>query len=839
MYRLYVIVIILITATCAQAQINEVNLLSNPILEKHQAEKKQQIQTMLQKRRSTMHVAAATRDVFTFNGTCLASGNTRLICSDTLGLGAASTVMLLTESVLNFGTATLDTNCVFYVADGGVSFGIDSIYVEVCSSNTGVCDTSVYPIYVHRANDEIINPTTEVNAEDTVTICVDVTNLPNDLSSVEIISNNNILGDAFPLGSCIFYEANRFAGVDTVVYEICDDFCVCDTYKIPISIAQDTLELPFMDDFSYDGPFPNDNWLTKSVFINNTMAIAPVSVGVATFDGLNEGGAPHGGGYGVSDNLTSAYLNLAPFSAASNVYLSFYVQPQGLGEAPAGVDSLILEFKNLIGEWVLIDTFKYENLPKDEFTFFSYYINESQYHFKGFQFRFRNFSLRSGNIDHWHIDYVRLRNNGSDSPFLADIAFTQNPNSILRNYTSMPWWHFTANVDGEIPTPQDFLRANFYNHQDNENTAEDSELFLYELETGQVILPSLVLLDGTEANIPFGSTNLSNLIITGSAFPTFQNAMNNDFPDDAKFLEFEKEYTFTVGEENPNVNPIVERNNVVTSTTIFDNYFAYDDGTAESGLEATKRDVQIALKYTANVADTLKAIQIHFPHIRENTSDQLFNLRVWVGALDDTPEYDGILKRPLYIDSYQDSLNGFTTYVLDDIISGERTPLAIPPGDFYVGWKQISECQVNECIAVGMDKNHPDGTEDIFFDAFGFGLDWKSVATENPTIIGSLMMRPVLGEGEPMQSSQTEDVTKNTRIDIFPNPTSGYVNVNIENGTIDQFSYFLFDAVGKIVQRNDLSDQLDLTDLQNGIYFLKIVNNKTQEIFNHKIILTQ
>lgn len=860
MQRIYAIVIFIITATLAQAQLNEVPLTSNPVLEKHYTQKQQQIQRMLQVREANLNLfVASTRDVLVASGTCVEAEELYLICTDTVGLGAATTVTLLDGGSLSFGTASLDTNCVTYIANSNVDFGIDSIKIEVCAGNDGMCDTIIYPIYAHRLNNTITLPTNTIQAEDTITVCVPI-DLPSNFSSAEVLGNNTILGEAFPFGNCIFYEANRFAGTDVVTFEICDDFCVCDIYEIPFVIQQDTLSLPFMDDFSYDGPFPNNKWLTKDVFVNNTMAVEPVSVGVATFDGLNEAGAPYGGGYGSSDNLTSAYLDLSPYSAASDVFLSFYVQPKGLGEAPTGNDSLILEFKDSNEDWILIDTFKFRSLEEStifstpdtiisgldttitlrpNFAFFSYPIDKSQYLYNGFQFRFRNFSIRSGNIDHWNIDYVRLKNNISASPFLDDIAFTKIPNPILGTYTSMPWWHFVADIDAEIPTEDSFVETHVYNHGEVTNTAEDAVFSIDELQTTTNLIMDLGLFNGTEANIPAGIHPIDFPTVASSAYPNFKSSISNDFASNLKFLEFEKTYSFTVGEENPNVDPIVEDNNVVTHTTIFDNYFAYDDGTAESGLEATTEDVQIAVKFHANVADTLKAIQFHFPHIKTNTSNQIFNLKVWVGQLDEEAEYVGLLQKPLYIDSYQDSLNGFTTYILKNIISGERTPLAIPAGDFYVGWQQVSVCNVNQCIAIGMDRNNPNGIQNVFFDGFGFGTEWKNVSETNPDIMGSLMIRPIVGEGEPQQSSKTEEITNNARLSIFPNPTNGLVNIEIENGSYDDFSFTMFDAVGKMLNSQPLSNQMDISDLQNGIYFLKIVNDKTREVFNQKIILVK
>lgn len=839
MQRIYAIVIFIITTTIAQAQINEVPLSTNPVLEKQYAVKHQQIQAMLNQRKAEMFPTdVQSRDVIIRNWFCLESLDTFTTCIDTTNVGDSTSFELIGLGDLTFGTASLDSTCAIYVANAGVDFGIDSLSIKVCNTTSGTCDTTIYPIYVHRPNNTITLPTTFLNAEDTITICVDTEVLPTPYFSATLMGNNPTIGDVYSFGSCIFYEANRFAGNDVVTFEICDAFCVCDTYEIPFSITQDTIDLPFMDDFSYAGPYPNNKWLDENVFINNTMSIDPVSVGVATFDGLNQKGGAHGGGYGKADFLTSAYLNLGSFNSNSDLFLSFYVEPKGLAEIPAYRDSLVLEFKNSSGDWSTIDTFTILNTPNtNNFTFYSYPVNQNQYLYDGFQFRFTNYTLRSGNLDHWHLDYVRLAI-GDEDPFLQDIAFTKVPNPILEEYTSMPWWHFIADIDGEIPSEDFFIETGLYNHAETTNAADTTNNNLTELQTGTEVY-NIDLLDAINSNIPPGKAIFDFPVPITATYPAFVNSLNNDFASDLKFLEFQKTYFLNVAEENPNFNPIVKDNNVVQHTTIFDNYFAYDDGTAESGIEATKKDVQIALKFHANVADSLKGVQFHFPHIFANTSTQNFTLKVWIGELDDTPEYEGFLQKPIYIDSYLDSLHAFTTYTLKDANTGELTPLEIPAGDFYVGWQQVSNCGLNECIAVGTDKSKIDGMQNLYFDGFGFGIDWENVAEADPNLEGTLMIRPIVGAGTPEASSKTDKITGKTALNIFPNPTRGFINIEIEGGNFDHFSYTLFDSVGKMLGNNQLSNQLDVSFLQNGIYFIKIMNNKTSEVINRKIILVK
>ncbi|MBK6731480.1 MAG: hypothetical protein IPG60_11150 [Bacteroidetes bacterium] len=57
--------------------------------------------------------------------------------------------------------------------------------------------------------------------------------------------------------------------------------------------------------------------------------------------------------YGPADTLTSRYIYLGG-TLEDSVYLSFYFQPKGYGDAPEPQDSLVLQFRNVSGNWVNI-----------------------------------------------------------------------------------------------------------------------------------------------------------------------------------------------------------------------------------------------------------------------------------------------------------------------------------------------------------------------------------------------------------------------------------------------------------------------------------------------------
>jgi len=129
------------------------------------------------------------------------------------------------------------------------------------------------------------------------------------------------------------------------------DFCNCKSEEI----IQPALSLPFFDDFSVSTIVPNTQlWEGRSVFINKDFPFLPPNLGAATFDAIDSLGAVYTDAVWfpptVGDRLTSRTIRLdsvtliqRALSPADSVYLSFYYQPQGVGNDPEPWDTLVLE----------------------------------------------------------------------------------------------------------------------------------------------------------------------------------------------------------------------------------------------------------------------------------------------------------------------------------------------------------------------------------------------------------------------------------------------------------------------------------------------------------------
>ncbi|MBK6905491.1 MAG: T9SS type A sorting domain-containing protein [Saprospirales bacterium] len=754
-------------------------------------------------------------------------GDTLTIPVDTtaLGGGTAVTLALVDCEPVDFGTVTLEGDQLVYVANPDVDGGLDTICVDFCKPALP-CQTFKYPIIVKRAG-QVISPAPVVlqGEEFLNEYCLDDSGFPGELvcnyfdDCLDSYDGEGQQGYYFTQYSqpanCFRYKASRFAGDDLVCVVLCDEFAVCDTFRVTFRIQSDTLGLPFFDDFSYNGPFPaSAYWLDRHAFVNNTMAKSPPSVGMATLDGLSSNGQPYGN-LGSADRLTSKYIDLG--SPSGSVYLKFYVTPKGYGLYPNEPDSLLLEFRKPDGQWQQVANFGglIDDIPVDSvppFVFQSIQVDD-EYFYKGFQFRFRNFVSPVGIYDLWHIDYIFLNDQEGPGDTFDDIAFTQLPPSFLKNYTSMPWWHFEGFVEEELRSEP--LESGFFNHFAETITIADSDILLSEAITGTIFPGSDNVVDGPDANIPSKDPVTRSKALQPSTLAGYKAQLQSGFPG-AEEVDLLMEYRLTVNSQQA----LFFRNDTVRRHNRFEDYFAYDDGTAESFIFfANPQAVSptLAVKFHANVADTLRGVQFHFPHVNGDAENQLFNLKVWLGDYNSEPVYEYIFKTPLYADSKFDTLQGFTTYKLKDIL-GELTPVGLPAGsDFYIGFQQVTI--TNYGIPIGFDVNN-EAQQNLFYD-LGTGFEPFPAALR-----GAPLLRAIVGSETPIDTRVEEQPNRAAAIRLFPNPSTGWVQV--EGGA--QAAFGLYNTMGQLLLRGSLQDgRLDMGGLPNGLYILNI---RTEEGIN-------
>ncbi len=558
------------------------------------------------------------------------------------------------------------------------------------------------------------------------------------------------------------------------------------------SFKSDTLELPFFDDFSNSYIYPDSSkWEDNYAFIGHNYAIEPISIGTATLDAIDENGFVYSslpyGNPGIADYLTSKPINLE-YAPEDSIYLSFYFQAGGFGNAPEYSDSLVLEFKVPDKDWTSI-----WNMPgRDNMQYFELVmipISDSIWLQNGFQFRFKNYvSLTSiyepswaSNVDHWHLDFIKIdKDRNINDTLPEDVAFIKNISSLISDFESVPWKHFISS---------------------DSVTIADSIFFTVRYmgvgtEGARNIAYSYYIIDRfTDDNIPglVNNTNIESFIIE-----TYSLEWEFDFSSPTTdSASFEIVMELNPGAEDP---PYYRFNDKVKYYQNFFNYYAYDDGTAEAGYGLSGQGAaysQLAQRYEPLISDTLRGIYIHFNHTLNEMNQKYFFLTVW-------GDNEGVPGDTLYQQlgaqvQYPENIRGFVYYPIDTIL--------IIDGPFYIGWVQTTDDNLN----VGFDRNRV-SNQNVFYNVSGL---WQ-----NSSIPGSVMMRPVFGS-DPYPLSKPQIKSQET-FRVYPNPTTGSVNFDFD---IEPDMIEIYDINGKMIKSSLYSRTIELSDLPSGMYFIKPRSN--------------
>ncbi|MCK5822626.1 MAG: T9SS type A sorting domain-containing protein [Bacteroidales bacterium] len=568
--------------------------------------------------------------------------------------------------------------------------------------------------------------------------------------------------------------------------------------------VNDTLELPFFDDFSTSTIYPDTNlWIDKYAFVNTSFGINPPSIGVVTLDAISYNGTHYTEASSnpfIADKLTSKPINLN-YHPDSSIFLSFYYQAQGIGDKPEVDDSLLLEFYSPNEKiWHSI-----WNTPGDTSQNFKQVIlpiTDTTYLKKGFRFRFKNYASLAGdynpsatsNVDQWNIDYIKLdKHRNINDTIIHDVAFVQPPSSILKTYSSMPWKHFISVFPLEIQQVS-------FNYRNNDNIIRNitSMLFFNNLINNTKLDSFFVNVDNYQ---PFEHT-IYNFKLDNNPFPITPN-------DSALFEVKCKVKTDDFDYEG---------NNIATFKQKFYNYYAYDDGTAENGYGIDSKDAMLAYKFKTYKTDTLQAVNMYFNQSNPlSASQRSFKLTIWD---DDDGKPGNIVYQQIGIrPEYENELNKFHTYILPDSVN------IIVSDIFYVGWTQTSDAFLN----IGFDMNRASNSN-IFYNLNG---NWYNSSFE-----GSLMIRPVLGKPIKITTTAINKIQSvSTDVKLYPNPVKDKLFLRTNNQNINNLHVVIFNNIGKLVYSGKINNgYIDVNNYNPGIYFIRI-KDKNSFVINKKFIV--
>lgn len=569
-----------------------------------------------------------------------------------------------------------------------------------------------------------------------------------------------------------------------------------------------SITLPFFDDFSQNKTsIPNPKlWINGGVSINNTFPINQPSVNVATFDSRNTAGIPYNFSnkfaYGSTDTLTSRPIDLSTSSLADSVYLSFYWEAKGLGELPDSDDSLVVSFLNDKNQWKTI--WRQEGISKDAFTQKILVVNKTEYFHKNFQFRFETRGRQSGAFDMWHVDFVYLnKKRRLRDIYTQDIALRSFKNNYLKRYSAMPLRQYLVNPSAETNSSMEVLVSTLQ---------RNARLVNFTWTVADTVSKRTLLNEkgGNETITTPNSPNKKNNVPVFSSFPQKQAVLKF-----TQKIAYEGTGTTIVPDSTNNIpDAFLLSNDSVSIYTPLLDYYAYDDGTAETGADTDQSLGKVAIKFVLSKADTVNAVRFNFTPYFKDISGQFFLLQIMESA---NGKPGKILHQQSVKVKYANEINGFIEYPLDLNIAVKDT--------FFVAWTKVND----DVIGVGVDKNSDFGSN-IYY---SLGNEW----IQNKSLKGSLMVRPMMGfkansagqNGSPLANEEPND----KQFLVYPNPTTGLVSWNFENIK----SVSIFDASGKEVFYKETLDsqELNLKNLPESIYFLNFSDGKKN--FIRKIVV--
>ena len=79
-----------------------------------------------------------------------------------------------------------------------------------------------------------------------------------------------------------------------------------------------------------------------------------------------------------------------------------------------------------------------------------------------------------------------------------------------------------------------------------------------------------------------------------------------------------------------------------------------------------------------------------------------------------------------------------------------------------------------------------------------------------------------------MITSTKKVADKKIQFSVFPNPTSKYLNVSLDND--DHFNFEIINAVGVVVMKGKYQNKIDISSLTDGIYFINLEQGRHQTI---------
>lgn len=411
---------------------------------------------------------------------------------------------------------------------------------------------------------------------------------------------------------------------------------------------------------------------------------------------------------------------------------------------------------------------------------------------KGFRFRFRNYcSLDNvtkkgllSNADQWNVDYVFLNadRNRQDSAY-RDVAFVNPAPSLLKDFQAMPARQYNAL---EMRDTLPLTITNLFSEELATNYG-----YQIQTEDGEVVHTY----EGGYENAPVYWNGLQYQASPVHARPVLAYS----FPEG---MQGRTVYEVVHGVREGVRGDAHPQNDTIRFSQVFDNYYAYDDGTPENGygITSTSSRVRLACQFRLNVEDTLTAVNLYFNRtLNDENADIYFLITVW-------DDVDGHPGNVIYQDSERRKprFNGFNRYVRYDL----EEPV-VCNGTVYIGLEQTTADYIN----LGFDRNN-DASSRIFF--------LTSASWQTSILRGALMLRPYFGYLEPLAIDARSHVSP---VQAYAQGGHIFISSSLEGKVT------VYDLMGRPVFRTTCThSQIVTPALPRGIYLVKVGSSPAKKV---------
>jgi|GEM_PF-2603856 len=664
---------------------------------------------------------------------------------------------------------------------------------------------------------------------------------------------------------------------------------------LPFTIAQSpVIQYPFQDDFNRPQILPDPLvWSDKYAYINSSYAINPITIGVATLDGLNEYGMPYvsvsdGFVNGQGDYLTTNQICYdADEEILNNSFLSFFYQPQGYGDYPNQTDTLYCQIKDVrsgpdgipYGRWKTIwkavitptnsemfdlleinpltgDTIHNPYTPDIEFPFKKVFIPVSESFLSGEQNNDTIYLTESSLIltqvpEDWTDEdpYQMVVVEETEASYMRDgmqIRFsTWLTNTGINDQWHIDYVQFNSDAQNEgydltdlahIYPPDDFLTNyslmpwnHFYNYQEKEC---DTTLSFYMRNNSDQNVDIDFSLEVEELCTPDEIESLRDLVtqIIGA--------------QDIEYFEYDPNgQTGNLTRNGYFPNDYNQEDGVVIRTSF--NAFTDNDNDLSNNTYLQDQIFSNIFAYDDGSAE--KSLQLQGTGTKMvmryvlNEPDELRGIGVSFNqVLGDIPVNDGIMNLRVY-----KKLKGINGATADEIIRLQQVqyPPASSVVDGYSNYLfedyNTEPLSVQDTIYVGIEVLSSEEIN-IGFDRNNSALhhtfissgEWVPGTNEIPST-GSPMIRAIVGSSHFVGIEDHLDIIQN--IILYPNPSLEELNIFLPTN-IDMSYYEIIDISGRILTRGSQKSPINISHLPSGFYIMQVYDKDLRLRTNGKFM---